>query len=80
VFFEGAFAPPFFPHCVAQRCLHIQIRMVQICLVDPPSFFDPLDIWVRHLRYVRDLPDGTLLKAELSEAAEEAGARRSDRH
>jgi hypothetical protein len=39
-----------------------------------------LATWERHLADVQRLPDDTLLKAELIEGAEEAVARRRDRH
>jgi hypothetical protein len=51
-----------------------------VVLIDPPSPFDDVATWERHLADVRRLPDDTLLKAELVEAAEEAVARRRDRH
>jgi hypothetical protein len=42
-----------------------------LVLIDPPSPFDTLETWQRHLADVRRLPDDTLLKAEMVEAAEE---------
>jgi hypothetical protein len=51
--------------------------MTQINMLDPPGPFDTLATWQRYLADVRRLPDDTLLKAELIEAAEAAVRRLS---
>jgi hypothetical protein len=42
-----------------------------LVLIDPPTPVDTLAIWRHHLADVRRLPDDTVLKAEMVEAAEE---------
>jgi hypothetical protein len=69
VFFEGAFAPPFFPHRVPT------LTAMRIYLIDPPGPFDSHEVWERHLAAVRRLPDDTLLEAEMVETAEAAVTR-----
>jgi hypothetical protein len=47
-----------------------------LVLIDPPSPFDNLATWQRHLVDVRRRPDDTVLKSETLRIAEEAVARR----
>jgi carnitine 3-dehydrogenase len=47
--------------------------------IDPPSPFDTLATWQRHLADVRRLSDDTLLKAELIKTAKEAIESRTNR-
>ena len=48
-------------------------------LIDPPSPFDTLATWQRHLADVRRLSDDTLLKAEPIKTAKEAIESRTNR-
>ena len=41
-----------------------------LVLIDPPSPFDTLATWQHHLHALRSLPDDTVLKAQMVEAAE----------
>jgi hypothetical protein len=50
-----------------------------LVLIDPPSPFEPLATWRRHLDECRRLPDDTLLKAELIKTAKEAIESRTNR-
>jgi hypothetical protein len=43
---------------------------MMLVLIDPPGPFDTLQTWQRHLRDLRTLPDGTLLRSELIQTAE----------
>jgi hypothetical protein len=47
-----------------------------LVMIDPPTPFDTLATWQRHLADVRRLPDDVALKSETLRTAEEAVARR----
>jgi hypothetical protein len=46
------------------------LSAMTLVLIDPPSPFDTLATWQRHLAEVRRLSDDVLLKAEMVEAAD----------
>jgi hypothetical protein len=52
---------------------------MRLCLIDPPSPFDDLATWQRHLVDVRRRPDDTVLKSELINTAKEAIESRTNR-
>ncbi len=77
--YEWKWITPHYKKSGASAAARAYVSTMTLVLINPPSPFDTLATWQRHLADVRRLSDDTLLKAELIKTAKEAIESRTNR-